>query len=95
MRPNYDRCHDKGTHGVVPNAGPAASWTDCALEVLCVGETPMPEGSELVVALTLLRVFPRLNSIVFDEGWEEVENTINRSRRIIDRSSKQLSLTTP
>jgi len=69
-------------HGVVPNAGPAASWTDCALEVLCVGKTPMPEGSELVIALTLLRIFPRLDCIVSDdnEDWNEVEDAINRSQ---------------
>jgi len=73
---------------MVPNPGPAASWIDCALEVLYVWEKPMPEGSELVIALTLLRIFPRLDSIVyFDEGWEEVEDAIKRSKRIIDCSS--------
>ena len=74
----------------VPNAGPAASWTDCALRELEVGDTPAPEGSELIVALTLLRIFPRLESLVFpSEGWEEVENAINLSRRIINCSSKR------
>jgi len=82
--------------GTVPNAGPAASWTDCALRELEVGETPVPGGSELIVALTLLRIFPRLESLVLPNGgWEEVENAINLSRRIIDGSSKRLPLTTP
>jgi len=84
-------------HGMDPNAGPAASWTDCALKVLYVGETPIPEGSELVVALTLLRIFPRLDSVepTGDGDWDEVEDAINRSKQIADYSGKQRPLTTP
>jgi hypothetical protein len=33
---------------------------DCALTVLDAGDTPVPEESALMVALTLLRIFPRL-----------------------------------
>jgi len=81
--------------GVVPSAGPAASWTDCSLMELDVGETPMPEGSELIIVLTLLHIFPRLDSIEsFGERWEKVENAINSSRGIVDCSSKQPPLTT-
>ena len=49
----------------------------------------------MMIALTLLRIFPRLDCIIFiDEGREEVENVINRSREIIDGSSKRHPLTT-
>ena len=76
--------------GTAPNAGDAASWTDCALMELEVGEAPVPEGSALIITLTLLRIFPRLSSIVFlDEGWKEVEDAINHSKHIFDCSSKQ------
>jgi len=82
--------------GMVPNAGPAGSWTDCALTVLVVGATPVPKGSAMIIALTLLRIFPRLNSINFINGrWKEVGNAINRSRGTIDRSSKQRPFAIP
>ena len=82
--------------GIIPNTGPTAPRTDCALTDLEVGETLVPEGSALAIVLTLLRVFPRLDSIVFtNEGWEEVENAINISKWIIDCSGKQRSLTVP
>jgi len=85
-----------GIPGIVRNAGSVALWTDCALTELEVGETPVPEGSAMIIALTLLRIFPRLGSIEFsDEGWKEVKNAINRSREIIDFSGKQRPLTTP
>ena len=82
--------------GMVRNSGPTALRTDCALTELEVGETPVPEGSAMIIALTLLRIFPRLGCIVFfDEGWEEVAIAINFSREIIDFSGKQCPLTTP
>ena len=85
-----------GIPRTVPGAGPAASWTDCALEDLIVEETPVPEGSAMVITLTLLRIFPRLDCIIFiDKGWEEVENAINRSRKAVDCLGKQCPLTTP
>ena len=85
-----------GIPGMVRSAEPAASWTDCALVQLIVGETPVPEGSAVIIALTLLRIFPRLGSLEFiDEGWEEVASAIVRSREIIDFSGKQHPFTTP
>ena len=76
--------------GMIRNAGPAPPWSDCALTKLVVGGIPVPEGSALTIALTLLRIFPRIDSIQFgDEGWEEVDDAIHRSKRIIDCSSKQ------
>jgi len=84
-----------GIPGMVPGTGPAASLTDCALTELDVGEAPVPEGSAMIIALTLLRIFPRLCSIEFiNEEWEEVGNAINRSQEIIDCSSKKRPLTT-
>ena len=85
-----------GIPGTDPKAETAASWTDCALAEFVVGETPVPEGSTMVIALTLLRIFPRLDCILFtDEEWGEVLNAINRSREIMDCSSKQSPFTTP
>jgi hypothetical protein len=76
--------------GITPNAESIRSWTDCALTDLVVGEMLVPEESVLMVALTLLRIFPRISSISFmDEGWEEVEDAIYGSKRIFDCSCKQ------
>ena len=62
---------------MTPDAGSAASWTDCALTESAVGERPTPEGSALTIGLTLLRIFPRIDSIEFvNEEWEEVGNAI-------------------
>ena len=74
---------------MVSTAGPTASWTDCALTVLVVGAARVPEGSTMIITLTLLRIFPGLDSIMsIDRGWKEVENAINRSREIINCSSE-------
>ena len=85
-----------GIPGMDPNSGSATSWADCALAQLIVGETPVPEGSAMVIALTLLRIFPRLGFIESTgeayEGWKKVENAINLSREIIDFSGKRCSL---
>ena len=74
-------CEPSVIPGIVHNAGPAASWADCDLMKLSVGEAPVPERSAMMIALTLLRIFPRLEHIMFiDKGWGEVEKAINRSR---------------
>ena len=84
------------TPGMPPNTESTAPRTDCALTDLEVGETPMPEGSELTIARTLLRIFPRISVSWFsDEGWEQVDDAINRSKRVVDCQSKQRSLTAP
>ena len=65
------------TPGMIHNAEPAAPSTDCALTEIVVGETPVPEGSALTITLTLLRIFPRIDSIEFtNDEWEEVDNAI-------------------
>jgi len=67
--------------GTVLNTEPAASWTNCALTDLTVGEKTVPEESASMVALTLLRIFPRIGSIDFiGEGWGKVEGAIQDHR---------------
>jgi len=81
--------------GVIHNAEPTGSWTDCALREIAVGEIVVPEESALTVALTLLYIFPRITTIFYDgEGWGKVEDAIHLSRRIVDCSSKHHPLTT-
>ena len=78
------------TPGMFPNTESTASMTDCALTNLEVGEISMPEESALTIALTLIRLFPRIETIDgADEGWEKVQNAICNSKGIIDCSSKQ------
>ena len=65
--------------GVTPNAESAPS--ECALTDLMVGATPVPEVSASTIALTLLRIFPQIETIDgTDEMWEKVATTINDSR---------------
>ena len=67
--------------GMTSNAEFTTLWTDCALTDIEVGEMPVPEGSASAIALSLLRIFPRLRSIKFiDEGWEEVRIAISLSK---------------
>jgi len=72
-----------------PPAGPGisisdtettGSWTGCALKCFVAGETEVPEESALVMAFTLLRIFPRIDSInATAQGWEEIEDAIYES----------------
>ncbi|KAF9786361.1 hypothetical protein BJ322DRAFT_783082 [Thelephora terrestris] len=63
---------------------------DCALLDLDVGATYMPEESALMVALTLLRIFPRLKWIEHNcEGWEKVAAAIELSSELADHSNKK------
>ena len=49
----------------------------CSLTSLEVGYIPLPEESTLMVALTLLRVFPELETINYsDVRWEKVADAI-------------------
>ena len=69
--------------------GHSVSLTDCALVALEVGGIPMPEESAPTVALTLLRIFPRIETISYlDEGWRKVQDMIRHSKEIFDCSSK-------
>ena len=63
---------------------------DCALTCLQVGNIYVPEKSTLMVALTLLRIFPRLDDIMYiDQGWEKVADAISASKKLVDHSSKK------
>ena len=63
------------------NAGSSALRMDCAWTEFAVGEIPAAEESASTVALTLLRIFPRIKSIEgTGKGWAEVENVIRHSR---------------
>ena len=48
---------------IAPNAELTASWTDCALTDLDVGEISVSEESVLMVSLILLRMSPRIETI--------------------------------
>ena len=82
--------------GITSNGRPTALRRDCALTGFEAGETPMPEESVLVVAMTLARIFPRINYIHYaDENWEKVMDAICLSREIVDCSSEKHSFTPP
>ena len=67
--------------GTARNVKPTGSWTDCALAELTAGETQVPEESVLMVAQTLLRIFPGIWFIdATGEGWPEVIDAIRLSR---------------
>ena len=69
--------------GIGHNTGPIGSWTDCAIMTFEVGSTRVPKESAPMVALTLLRIFPRMQCCCFstDEGWEKVQDTIKKKYR--------------
>ena len=68
------------------------SWTGCALRELEDGEIPMAEELAPTVALTLLRIFPLIETFSsIGEGWEKVEDMIHCSKKIVDCSSATIS----
>ena len=78
------------------NARSTVPQRDCALENLEVGDIPIPEESVLVVALTLIQIFPHINYIdSIDENWDKVADAICLSRKIVNCSSKEHPLPTP
>ena len=67
------------------DAGHSAMRTGCALTKLEVGRIPVPEGSASTIALALLSIFPRIESIGFmDRAWGEVEDIIYHSKQSVD-----------
>jgi len=75
---------------ITSGGGSTIPWEDCALTDLDVGDISLPEVSALMVALTLLRIFPRLDCIQYrNMGWEQVANAITHSKWLADRSSKK------
>ena len=72
---------------------PAIPRGDCALTTLHVGKIHMPEESALMVARTLLHIFPRIDNFeCLDNGWRQVIDAINASKQPTDRSGKKPSL---
>ena len=85
--------HPPTTPSVTSGGTPNILREDCALSYLDVGCIPMPAESTVVVALTLLRLFPHLDEIEYwgEGGWEAVADAIDTSKRFVDHSSKKLS----
>jgi len=77
---------------VTPGDEPTSPREDCVLTCLRVGDIYVPEESTLMVTLTLLRIFPRLDNIMYtDQRWEKVVHAINASKKLVDHSSKKRS----
>ena len=79
---------------VIPKVAPDTESTmlreDCALTDLEVGGIPVSEESALMIALTLLRIFPHLNFIAYsNRGWSKVAHAIRDSKKLADLSSKE------
>jgi hypothetical protein len=56
---------------------------DCGLKHLQVGRIPIPPGSAVRIALSLLQIFPRILKVEYvTPEWKEVARTIEDSRRI-------------
>ena len=78
------------TFSMTPKTEPAVLLRGCALKDLTVGEIPIPEQSVLMVALTLVRIFPRIENVIYDDaGWQKVRNVIYLSNQVANCSSKQ------
>ena len=66
---------------VAPRGEPTVPREDCALTNLDVGAIPVSEESALMVALTLLRIFPCLERITYTiRGWKKVADVIDLRR---------------
>ena len=82
--------------GAALDAEASTPTVDCALKDLEVGRIPLPKGSVSMVAQTLFRIFPRIETIDGDdEVWGKVEDEICYLRRISDHKGRQHALTTP
>lgn len=81
---------------LISGSGSTILRRDCALRFLEVGEIRMPKKATLMVALTLLRIFPRLNHIQWydDERWDEINDALVFSEQFADWSSKGYSFAT-
>ena len=76
---------------VTPWSGLGFSREGCALTELEVGDLPVSEESALVVALTLVRIFPRIEYITYtNDEWRRVADAINISKKLVDHSGKKL-----
>jgi len=84
-------CTSPATVEVAPNTASTSMRRVCALTQLEVGKIPVPEESVLVVALTLIIIFPHLRCVYSSdiENWEKVEDALRLARQIVDFSSKE------
>ena len=66
---------------------------DCALTCLDVGDIFIPGESTLMVAMTLIRLFPHLEDVHHSlaSNWDEVANVIRNSKSLVNLSSKERS----
>ena len=83
---------------IVSDGGSALPREDCALTTLEVGDIHVPRESTLMVAMTLVRLFPRLSVIYWrdeDEGWDKIEDALSCSKRFANCSSGRYLLATP
>ena len=70
----------------VASGEPVIPRGDCALTTLHVGRITVPEESTLMVAWTLLRIFPRIDNVeCLDNGWRQVMDAIKFSTRTTRR----------
>ena len=75
---------DSDLPAVARNSGPTVTRRDCALKVMDVGKICLPEESELVVALTLARIFPQLECVGgWGRNWGYVADAIRVSRQLV------------
>lgn len=84
------------------NGEHAAPPEGCALTTLEVGNTPIPQGTAMIVALALLYIFPRISIINYtNTQWGGVVGTITLSKRLssrigaLARSSRLITDTPP
>ena len=83
-------CTAPAIDGVTSMDRSASLQRGCALRELGVGEIRVAEESVPTIALTLVLIFPRLESIDYaDRNWRKVLDAIYLSRKIVDYSSKE------
>ena len=63
---------------------------------LRVRDMQVPDESTLTVAQALLRIFPRLDNILYtDRRWKKVVDAIGVSKKLADLSGKKHPFDTP
>jgi len=76
--------------GMAPDARSTVPRRVCALRDLEVGEIPVPEESVLMIALTLVQIFPHIAAVDCKDGnWFKVVDAICVSRKFVGYSSKE------
>ena len=81
---------------VASGGEPTIPREGCALTYLRARDMHVWEESTLMVAQTLLRIFPRPDNIVYtDRRWKEAVDAISVSKEPADRSGKKHPFDTP